>query len=406
MQETVHFRGAAAATAAVAAALDAVVAAGGTFEIAAWRSAKDGASAVVAAEIGAADVEALDRVLAAACAAGAEVPTGDARFTPAEADGILPDDFYSTSNEITYVRVDGRWTLVAEQKMDCALVLRTGVPTCVKQRKVRRGEPVLVGAIGVRVRAPARATGGGGFGFMSQDVSAELDKDVKIRAIAAEMRRARAAGRKTVVVAGPAIVHSGGERALAESVRRGFVDVLLAGNAFAVHDLEKALCGTSLGVCAKSGRPVPGGSRNHLLTINRVNRAGGVAAAVRAGLVRRGVMYELVTRGAPFVLAGSIRDDGPLRDVITDALAAQDAYVEALRGAGVCLLLATTLHAIAVGNLLSAEVFTACVDMTESTPTKLANRGTTQAVGLVTDVGYFLERLNVALRDDDAAAGR
>jgi lysine-ketoglutarate reductase/saccharopine dehydrogenase-like protein (TIGR00300 family) len=212
------------------------------------------------------------------------------------------------------------------------------------------------------------------------------------------MKRARAAGERIVVVAGPAIVHSGGDLPLARLVRDGWVDVLLSGNAFATHDMEKAILKTSLGVCQLSGRAVEGGSRHHLYTINVVNRAGGIGPAVGKGLVTSGVMYELVRKGIPFVLAGSIRDDGPLLDVLTDVVEAQKAYAAALRGAGVCLLLASALHSIAVGNLLPARVRTVCVDMTESVPVKLSNRGTMQAIGVVTDVGFFLERLESELR--------
>lgn len=321
----------------------------------------------------------------------------DARFAPAEADGILPDDFYSTTNFDTFVRVKGRWEPARDQKMDCALVVRDGAPTCVKQGQVRGGEPVALRGAGIRVRPPERSRDYSVFGFMSNDVSAETNKGIVIAGSAREMRRTRDAGEKIVVVAGPAIVHSGGDVALARLVRDGWVDVLLTGNAFATHDLEKAILKTSLGVCQMSGRAIEGGSRHHLWTINAVNRAGGIRAAVESGLAPSGVMYEVVKKGIPFVLAGSIRDDGPLRDVVTDTLAAQRAYVEALRGAGMCLMLASALHSIAVGNLLPARVRTVCVDMAESVPVKLSNRGTMQAVGLVTDVGFFLERLESEL---------
>ncbi len=243
------------------------------------------------------------------------------------------------------------------------------------------------------MRPPERSRDFSVFGFMSNDVSAEVNKGIVIAGAAREMRKTREAGEKIVVVAGPAIVHSGGDAALARLVRAGWVDVLLTGNAFAVHDLEKAILKTSLGVCQMSGRAVEGGSRNHLWAINAVNRAGGVRAAVESGLVTAGVMYELVKKNVPFVLAGSIRDDGPLKDVITDTLVAQKTYAESLRGAGVCLMLASALHSIAVGNLLPARVRTVCVDMTESVPVKLSNRGSMQAIGVVTDVGFFLERL-------------
>jgi lysine-ketoglutarate reductase/saccharopine dehydrogenase-like protein (TIGR00300 family) len=233
---------------------------------------------------------------------------------------------------------------------------------------------------------------------MSNDISAETNKGIAIKGTARELRSARAAGERIVVVAGPAIVHSGGDASLARLVRAGWVDALLTGNAFAVHDLEKSILKTSLGVCQLSGRAVEGGSRNHLFAINAVNRAGGIRNAVESGLVTSGVMYEAVKKGIDFVLAGSIRDDGPLKDTLTDMLVAQKAYVEALRGAGVCIMLASALHSIAVGNLLPARVRTVCVDMSESVPVKLSNRGTLQAIGLVTDVGFFLERLESELR--------
>jgi lysine-ketoglutarate reductase/saccharopine dehydrogenase-like protein (TIGR00300 family) len=327
----------------------------------------------------------------------------DARFAPAERDGILPDEFYSTTNFDTFVRLEGRWEPARDQKMDCALVLRDGAPTCVKQGQVRAGEPVALRGNGIRVRPPERSRDFSVFGFMSNDVSAETNKGIVIAGSAREMHRTREAGEKIVVVAGPAIVHSGGDVALSHLVRGGWVDVLLTGNAFATHDLEKAILKTSLGVCQMSGRAIEGGSRHHLWTINAVNRAGGIRAAVESGLVPSGVMYEVVRKGIPFVLAGSIRDDGPLRDVVTDTLAAQKAYVEALRGAGMCLMLASALHSIAVGNLLPARVRTVCVDMAESVPVKLSNRGSMQAVGLVTDVGFFLERLESELLSVAAA---
>ncbi len=217
--------------------------------------------------------------------------------------------------------------------MDCALVLRDGRPRCVKQGQVKRGEKVALRGPGIRVRPPERSRDYSVFGFMSNDVSAEVNKGIAIAGAAREMHRVREAGEKIVVVAGPAIVHSGGDVHLARLVREGWVDVILTGNAFAVHDLEKSILKTSLGVCQMSGRAVDGGSRHHLYAINAVNRAGGIEPAVRSGLVTSGVMYEAVRKRIPFVLAGSIRDDGPLRDTITDMIAAQKAYVRgALRG--------------------------------------------------------------------------
>jgi lysine-ketoglutarate reductase/saccharopine dehydrogenase-like protein (TIGR00300 family) len=378
---------------------DRVVEEGGEFEVQEFRVGRTNDEPSFArVEIRAKEPAALDRILEAVRYLGATTEVGDCAFAPAERDGILPDDFYSTTNFETYVRIGGRWVEARDQKMDSALVLRGGAPHCVKQAQVREGERVALRGPGIRVRPLERSRDYALFGFMSNDVSAEINKGIVIRAAAQEMRRVRAAGERIVVVPGPAVVHSGGATALATLVREGWVDVLLTGNAFAVHDLEKAIVGTSLGVCQMSGRAVEGGSRNHLFAINAVNRLGGVRQAVEGGLVKSGVMYEAVRKGVPFVLAGSIRDDGPLRDVITDTVQAQKAYLEALRGAGCCLLLASALHSIAVGNLLPARVRTICVDMVESVPVKLGNRGSMQAIGLVTDVGFFLERLVAELQ--------
>jgi lysine-ketoglutarate reductase/saccharopine dehydrogenase-like protein (TIGR00300 family) len=373
---------------------DKVVEDGGEFEVLEFRvGRRNDEPSFARIEVRSADPHALDRILEAVRYLGATTDTGDASFAPAEADGILPDEFYSSTNFDTWVRVEGRWVAVLDQKMDSALVLRGGVPRCVKQGQVEAGESVALRGAGIRVRPPERSRDYSVFGFMSNEVSAEVNKTIAVAGTAREMRRAREAGERIVVVAGPAVVHSGGEVHLARLVREGWVDAVLTGNAFAVHDLEKAILRTSLGVCQMSGRAVEGGSRHHLFAINAVNRAGGIRAAVASGLVGTGVMYEAVRRGVPFVLAGSIRDDGPLRDTITDVIEAQKAYLQALEGAGVCLMLATALHSIAVGNLLPARVRTVCVDMTESVPVKLSNRGTMQAIGLVTDVGFFLERL-------------
>ncbi|MCK6446446.1 MAG: TIGR00300 family protein [Planctomycetes bacterium] len=371
-----------------------IVEGGGEFEVlrcTVGKTNEETSSAELA--VRARDPHALDRILEQLSYLGASSVVKDASFAPAERDGILPDEFYSTSNFDTFVRLDGKWVQVAEQKMDCALVLRAGVPTCVKQRHVRLGEPVALRGPGIRVKPLERSRSKNDFGFMSNDVSMEVNKHVVVAAAARAMREARARGERIAYVLGPAIVHSGGDVALVKLVRAGWVDVVLSGNAFAAHDLEKSLLRTSLGVCQMSGRAVEGGSRNHLWAINAVNRAGSIRRAVESGIVKSGVMHELVKKDVPFVLAGSIRDDGPLADVIVDVLKAQEAYAAALKNVGVCLMLASALHSIAVGNLLPARVRTVAVDMTEALPTKLGNRGTLQAIGLVTDVGYFLERL-------------
>ncbi len=373
---------------------DKVVEDGGEFEVLEFRvGRRNDEPSFARIDVRSADPQVLDRILEGVRYLGAETNTADAVLAPAEADGILPDEFYSTTNFETWLRVSGKWLPAADQKMDCALVLREGSPRCVKQGQVKQGEPVTLRGAGIRVRPPERSRDYSVFGFMTNEVSAEVNKTIAVAGTAREMRRAREAGERIVVVAGPAVVHSGGDVHLARLVREGWVDVILTGNAFAVHDLEKAILKTSLGVCQMSGRAVEGGSRHHLFAINAVNRVGGIRPAVDSGLVKSGVMYEAVKRGVPFVLAGSIRDDGPLADTVTDVIVAQKAYTQALEGAGVCIMLASALHSIAVGNLLPARVRTVCVDMTESVPVKLSNRGTMQAIGLVTDVGFFLERL-------------
>jgi lysine-ketoglutarate reductase/saccharopine dehydrogenase-like protein (TIGR00300 family) len=375
-----------------------IVEEGGDFEVIDFRVGKtNNEQSFTRLNVMAPDPHVLDAIIEGLNYLGASTVVADATFAPAEDDGILPDEFYSTTNFDTFVRVGGVWHPARDQKMDCALVFRGAEPVCVKQGQVKKGESVVLRGSGIRVRPPERSRDASVFGFMSNDISAEINKTIAIRGTAREMRKTREAGERIVVVAGPAIVHSGGEVFLARLVRDGWVDVLLTGNAFATHDLEKSILKTSLGVCQMSGRGVEGGSRNHLFAINAVNRAGSIRKAVESGVVTSGVMYEAVKKGIPFVLAGSIRDDGPLKDTITDMVVAQKAYVEALRGAGMCVMLASALHSIAVGNLLPARVRTVCVDMTESVPVKLSNRGTLQAIGLVTDVGFFLERLAAEL---------
>jgi lysine-ketoglutarate reductase/saccharopine dehydrogenase-like protein (TIGR00300 family) len=399
VQETVTMEGHLIDSDILRRAFSRIVQEGGEFEVVEFRVGKTNEDpSFVRLSVTAPEPHALDRILEGLNYLGASTIVADALLAPAEADGILPDEFYSTTNFDTFVRTHGKWEPARDQKMDCALVFRDGAPHCVKQGQVKKGEDVVLRGPGIRVRPPERSRDFSVFGFMSNDISAEINKGIAIKGTAREMRKAREAHERIVVVAGPAVVHSGGEVHLARLVRDGWVDVLLTGNAFAVHDLEKSILKTSLGVCQMSGRAVEGGSRNHLFAINAVNRAGGIRKAVEKGLVTSGVMCEAVKKGIPFVLAGSIRDDGPLKDTLTDMIVAQKAYVEALRGAGVCLMLATALHSIAVGNLLPARVRTVCVDMTESVPVKLSNRGTMQAIGLVTDVGFFLERLEVELR--------
>jgi lysine-ketoglutarate reductase/saccharopine dehydrogenase-like protein (TIGR00300 family) len=324
----------------------------------------------------------------------------DAQVRPAEKDRCVPDDFYSTTNHRTHVRIGGRWVEVEQQRMDAVIVAAEGRAICRKLRDVRGGEPVVCGHEGIRVTPEFKERDRHGFAFMSNDVSSERRVEGSVARIAAMMRDVKKAGGRIAVVAGPVVVHTGGVEHFSEIIRQGYVDVVLAGNALAVHDIEFALEGTSLGIDLAAGAPVEQGHRNHMAAINTVNRAGGIRPAVESGVLTSGVMYECVKQGVDYILAGSIRDDGPLPDTVMDLIAAQEQYAEALsKNVHLVLMLSSMLHSIGVGNMLPSWVRVVCVDINPAVVTKLSDRGSTQTVGVVTDVGLFLHRLAEALRD-------
>jgi lysine-ketoglutarate reductase/saccharopine dehydrogenase-like protein (TIGR00300 family) len=314
---------------------------------------------------------------------------------PATIDGVLPAGFYSTTNLPTSVKVRGKWLEVENPEMDCGLVVSTDQTRVwsAPMHRVVMGDQVVVGEEGVRVTPLARPQGRSPFEFMTSDVSSEKPKGLLVAEVSERIRRAKAAGGKLLAVCGPALIHTGAGPDLATLVREGFVDVLFAGNGFATHDIESNTMGTSLGVHLREGHSTEGGHSNHLRTINEVRRWGSIRNGVERGALTSGVMYECIQRDVPFVLAGSIRDDGPLPDVITDAVAAVDTMRAHLDGVRVSLMLATTLHAIATGNILPAGVETYCVDINQAVVTKLADRGSHQALGIVTDIGLFLRDL-------------
>jgi lysine-ketoglutarate reductase/saccharopine dehydrogenase-like protein (TIGR00300 family) len=329
----------------------------------------------------------MPQLLSLGCVA---VESGDAELRTAERDKCAPEDFYSTTNQRTEVRFDGQWLEAANQRMDAMIVVEDGTATCRRLRDIKAGDRVVVGMKGIRVVPESKERDRLAFAFMSNDISSERQVETAVGQTAAIMRQVRSEGKKIIAVAGPVVVHTGGSEALSRLIRGGWIDVVLAGNALAVHDIEAALLGTSLGVRMSDGRQEQHGHRNHMQAINAIYRAGGIRQAVEAGRLRRGVMYECVKANVPFVLAGSLRDDGPLPEVITDMNEAQDVYAAQVRGAGVVLCLSSMLHSIAVGNMLPAWVKIVCVDINPAVPTKVSDRGTGQAVGVVTDVGLFL----------------
>ncbi|MDR3690474.1 MAG: TIGR00300 family protein [Fimbriimonas sp.] len=333
---------------------------------------------------------------------GAIFNIDEVTLVDADRDGVLPEDFHSTTNFTTHILLDNQWIEVENLEMDCGIRVwsddgRWRASTCPMHR-VRQGDRFVVGFQGVRITPlDEEQRDDDEFRFMSNDVSSERPKRRMIGHAADAIRRAKGEGKRVLLVGGPAIVHSGSAPLLAQLIDTGWIDVLFAGNALAAHDIESNMLGTSLGVDLTTGSSGPHGHTHHLRAINRVRRAGSIAQAVEEGTITAGVMFTCVRKGVPFVLCGSIRDDGPLPDVITDNVVAQDAMRDHIVGVGVCLMVATTLHSVATGNILPASVKTYCVDSDADTVIKLTDRGTHQAIGLVTDCEFFLYELVNAL---------
>jgi lysine-ketoglutarate reductase/saccharopine dehydrogenase-like protein (TIGR00300 family) len=347
-------------------------------------------------EVRAPSAELLREVLDAIHDHGAvPVSPRDCQTAQADLDGAFPEGFYSTTSFRTQVRLGGEWIDVEDQEMDCGILVDAegGSARCVPMAEVRRGDRIVVGREGLRV-FPAETTARQNlFEFMASPVSSEKPKGVTVREIAQAMKRIREAGEKILAVFGPAVVHTGSVPHVCKMIRGGYLNVLFAGNALATHDIEQALYGTSLGISQDHGLPTEEGHEHHLRAINTMRRLGGIRTAVERGVLKSGIMYECVRHNIPFVLAGSIRDDGPLPEVITDVLEAQKRMRELIRGVGFSLMIATALHAIATGNLLPAWVKVACVDINPATVTKLTDRGSIQTVGVVTDAEPFLRGL-------------
>jgi len=316
---------------------------------------------------------------------------------PAPRDGILPDDFYATTNLVTEVRVEGHWLPVSLPEMDCAIVIEPASARTVAPSDVLAGEAIVVGHSGVRVQALQRPRRKAVFEFMSSAVSSEKPKESLVAEIARELVATLSAGKRVLLVGGPAIVHTGAGKYLERLISDGYIDALFAGNALAVHDIESQFFGTSLGVDLDDAFPVEEGHVHHLRTVNRIRAAGGIRPAIESGMLHGGIMYEAYRKNIPVLLAGSIRDDGPLPDVVTDIVEAQRAMRAYVPEIGMALMVSTLLHSIAVGNLLPASCKVICVDINPASVTKLTDRGSTQSLGLVMDAASFLRELSEAL---------
>jgi len=370
---------------------------GGNFEILIFEVGKKKTDPSYARlSVNAPDESRLEGILSELYRLGAHLPVvADATLAPAEGDRIVPKGFYSTTNHPTWVKYEGEWIPVEDIEMDCLLVVDPDArrARCLPIFKLKKGSLVVVGENGVKVDYPERPREKSEFEFMHGTVSPERPSETLIEQIAAEILEIKKSGGRIVLVGGPAIIHTGGGPALSRLIRDGYIHVLFAGNALATHDIESNLFGTSLGMDIKTAKLVTGGHKHHIIAISEILRAGSIKDAVEQGVVTGGVMYECVRHDVPFVLAGSIRDDGPLPDVITDVMEAQDAMRSQLKGVKMVLMVATLLHSVAVGNCLPSSVKTICVDINPASLTKLMDRGTSQAIGIVSDAGTFFPML-------------
>ncbi|HEY8740611.1 MAG TPA: TIGR00300 family protein, partial [Candidatus Dormibacteraeota bacterium] len=376
---------------------DAIMDMGGSFDVEEFRvGKKKNEKSFARLSVQARSEGRLNDILSAIQPLGASpIDQVEAKLGRVRKNGVFPIDFYSTSNQPTWVRHSAKWLEVAHIEMDCGIVVEEGAARVIPVDEARVGQMVVCGYHGVRVHPLERARDRELFGFMQSQVSAEKPKKLIIRDIAASMKTVRKAGGSIIFVGGPAIIHTGAGRYLSWLIKNDYVQILFAGNALAAHDIESAMYGTSLGISLESGMGMEHGHEHHIRAINRVRSAGSIAAAVKQGILKEGVMYEAVKAGVHTVLAGSIRDDGPLPDVITDVVTAQKEMRRAIHESDVrmALMVSTMLHSIATGNLLPASVRAVCVDIEPSVVTKLADRGSFQTIGMVTDVESFLREL-------------
>jgi len=371
---------------------DIIISDGGKFEVLDFKIGRDNDEFSKARlKINADDPVAINTILLKLSSIGCHIET-DEQVTLKEspADGVVPSDFYSTTNHETQVRLNNSWVNVEKIRMDGVIIVSDHKALVKKFRDVKKGEKIVCGLIGINVKPEFVERDRAIFTFMSGDVSTERQVRLAVDQVADLIRDKN---KKVVVVSGPVVVHTGGNKDLASLIENGFVQVFLSGNALAVHDIEATLYDTSLGINKKTGKPVEMGHRNHLRAINEVRRAGSISNLINEGLLKSGVMYSVIKTGIPFSLAGSLRDDGPLPETITDMNLAQEDHIRLLKDADIVIMLSSMLHSIAVGNMIPARVLTICVDINPSVVTKLKDRGSMQTIGIVTDVGLFLHLL-------------
>ena len=398
--ETVEIHGHLMDTGVLARILDDVLSYGGDYEvdsIALGKSHDDESHAKIV--VGADSENQLSRILMRIQVHGVNtVNPGEAVLRPADRDGVFPADFYSTTNLETVVRLGNQWVPVEHPEMDCGLLVSGGRVRTLPVSEVRAGDMIVCGVSGVKAVPPVADHSTRMYGtFQSMSSSATplspQHQALLVRTIARQIRELKAEGFSVLWVTGPAVIQAGATSAMVALVEAGYVDVLFSGNAFATLDIEAALYGAALGNELTRGNAAERGHEQYIRTINTIRRAGSITAAVDSGILTSGIMYAVVKAAKKFVLVGSVRDDGPLPDVHTDVLAGQRAMREALHGVGFAMMVASMLHSVATGNILPASIPVACVDIDPGTVTKLADRGSAQAVGVVTDTGLFLEQL-------------
>ena len=385
--------------------MDLVMAKGGDFDIVEFEIGKRKSDISTAKMVISADTpEKLNMILDELSRLGATISElKEVELVASTKDKVAPEGFYSTSNHTTHVLYEGNWIVVENIEMDCTICIdeQTKKAYCKPLADIKAGDMIAVGREGIRITPPQKSRDTQQiFEFMNSDVSSEKPLMNLIKGIASEIKEIKGRGGKIAIVGGPAIVHTGSGKYLASLIREGYIDVLLAGNALATHDIESNLFGTSLGIEVETGEIVSHGHTHHMRAINRINQSGSIKEAVEDGTLNGGIMYECVKNDVPYVLAGSIRDDGPLPDVITNTVEAQELMRHYAQDVDMVIMIATMLHSIAMGNLLPSKVKSVCVDINPSTVTKLSDRGSAQVLSIVTDIGTFLPLLYNALKDD------